>query len=68
VDGNKRIAFIAVALFLRLNGFRLAAEQVEATLVMLSGASGAISEKELASWIRKHTRKRWPADKSGHAA
>jgi death on curing protein len=54
VDGNKRIAFIAAALFLRLNGFRLVAEQAEATLVMLSVASGAFSENELAEWIRKH--------------
>jgi len=54
VDGNKRIAFIAAALFQRLNGYRLVAEQAEATLVMLSIASGAFSESELAEWIRKH--------------
>jgi death-on-curing protein len=59
VDGNKRIAFIAAVLFLRLNGFRLTAEQAEATLVMLSVASGAMSEKKLTSWIRKHLRKIW---------
>ena len=56
VDGNKRIAFIAAALFLRLNGFRLVADQAEATLVMLSVASGAFSEGELADWIRKHVK------------
>jgi death-on-curing protein len=54
VDGNKRIAFIAAALFLRLNGQRLIADQAEATLVMLSVASGAFSETELADWIRAH--------------
>jgi death on curing protein len=56
VDGNKRIAFIAAALFLRLNGYRLVADQAEATLVMLSVASGAFSESELADWIRKHVK------------
>jgi death-on-curing protein len=56
VDGNKRIAFIAAALFLRLNGYRLVADQAEATLVMLSVASGAFSESELAEWIRKHVK------------
>jgi death-on-curing protein len=54
VDGNKRIAFIAAATFLNINGLRLVAEQAEATLVMLSVASGAFSEEELAGWIRKH--------------
>jgi death-on-curing protein len=54
VDGNKRIAFIAAAMFLRLNGLRLVAEQAEATLVILSIASGAFSEDALAEWIRKH--------------
>ncbi|HEX3943373.1 MAG TPA: type II toxin-antitoxin system death-on-curing family toxin [Rhizomicrobium sp.] len=54
VDGNKRIAFIAAATFLKLNGQRLVADQAQATLVMLSVASGAFSEEELAGWIRKH--------------
>ncbi len=56
VDGNKRIAFIAAGLFLRLNGWRLTADQAEATLVILSVASSAMSEDELADWIRKHMR------------
>lgn len=56
VDGNKRIAFIACALFLRLNGLRLAADQSDAVLTFLSLASGAIGEDELAGWIRKHVR------------
>ncbi|HTO40118.1 MAG TPA: type II toxin-antitoxin system death-on-curing family toxin [Rhizomicrobium sp.] len=54
VDGNKRIAFIATGLFLRLNGFRLIADQVQATLTMLSVASGAFSESEFSDWIRAH--------------
>lgn len=54
VDGNKRVAFIAGALFLRLNGWRLRAEQAEATLIILSVASGAMGEDELAAWIGRH--------------
>jgi death-on-curing protein len=54
VDGNKRTAFIAAATFLSLNGQRLVADQAQATLVMLSVASGAFSEEELANWIRQH--------------
>lgn len=56
VDGNKRIAFIATGLFLRLNGCRLVADQVQATLTVLSVASGASSESEFAEWIRQHMR------------
>ncbi|HEY8699295.1 MAG TPA: type II toxin-antitoxin system death-on-curing family toxin [Rhizomicrobium sp.] len=58
VDGNKRIAFIAAALFLRINDQRLVADQAEATLIMLSVASGAFSESELAEWIRHHIKPR----------
>lgn len=54
VDGNKRIALIATALFLRMNGYRLIADQVQATLTMLSVASGAFSEEDYADWLRKN--------------
>ena len=56
VDGNKRIAFIAAGLFLRLNGYRLIADQAHATLIMLSVASGAFAEHELADWLGKNIR------------
>ena len=58
VDGNKRIAFIAAGLFMYLNGWRLTADQAQATLVMLSLASGSFSEDELAEWIRKNATSR----------
>lgn len=54
VDGNKRIAFISLALFLRLNGLRLVVEQVEAIRVMLAVAEGLLTESQLAEWIRKY--------------
>jgi death-on-curing protein len=56
VDGNKRIALIAAGTFLRINGPRVAADQAQATLVMLSVASGAFAESELAEWITKHAK------------
>lgn len=58
VDGNKRAAFLSVGLFLLLNGHRLTATQVEATLTMLAVASGEISEAEFAAWVRNHIAKR----------
>ena len=54
VDGNKRAAFLAVGLFLALNGHRLTASQTDATLAMLSVAAGDCSEPAFADWIRRH--------------
>lgn len=54
VDGNKRAAFLAVGLFLALNGHRLAASQAEATLTMLAVAAGELDEAAFAGWIRAH--------------
>lgn len=51
-DGNKRAAFLSVGLFLALNGYRLTADQVDATRTMLGVADGAIDESEFAAWIR----------------
>lgn len=52
VDGNKRVAFLAVGLFLARNGYRLNAAQADATLTMLSVASGEMDEPAFARWIR----------------
>lgn len=58
VDGNKRAAFLGVGLFLALNGYRLVAEQADATLTMLAVAAGDTDEPAFAAWIREHSRKR----------
>ena len=54
VDGNKRVAFLAVGLFLSINGYRLVTTQVDATLTMLDVAAGEIEEAAFAQWIRTH--------------
>jgi death-on-curing protein len=56
VDGNKRIAFIATALFLRLNGYRLSSDPLDEIQTMLSLAAGELGEEEFAVWIRNHTK------------
>jgi death-on-curing protein len=56
VDGNKRAAFLALGVFLMLNGFRLVADQAAATLMMLSVAAGAASEDDLTDWLQRHIR------------
>lgn len=54
VDGNKRVAFLAIGLFLVINGKRLRADQADAIRTMLGLAAGKVEESELASWIRAH--------------
>ncbi|MGC4008444.1 MAG: type II toxin-antitoxin system death-on-curing family toxin [Pseudomonas sp.] len=58
VDGTKRAAFLAVGLFLLLNGQRLVVSQAEATLTMLEVAAGHLDEASFAQWIREHIRPR----------
>lgn len=55
VDGNKRAAFLSVGLFLGINGYRLTASQVDATLSLLQVASGEMGEAEFAGWIRNNS-------------
>jgi death-on-curing protein len=55
VDGNKRTAFVAVELFLALNGHRLGAGDAESVLTMLAVAAGEIEEVAFAEWIRRNS-------------
>ena len=55
VDGNKRTAFVAVELFLTLNGWELTAGDAECVLAMLALAAGDWSESEFAAWLRRHS-------------
>lgn len=51
VDGNKRAAFAAMMVFLRLNGLQFAPPQAEATAIMLALAAGEVDEAGLTRWI-----------------
>lgn len=54
VDGNKRTAFIAIELFLALNGHALRATDQDCVMTMVALAAGDLSEDALADWIRAH--------------
>lgn len=58
IDGNKRTAFVAVELFLGLNGYEFEAADADCVLTMLRVAEGSISETNFAAWIRENSRKR----------
>lgn len=58
VDGNKRIAYVALELFLAINGVRFHAGDAESVMSMLAVAAGTMKEDALASWIRRHCKPR----------
>ena len=55
-DANKRTALIAMRLFLKLNGYDLAASAEDKYKTIISVAASDISEGELAQWVRENLR------------
>ncbi len=55
VDGNKRAAFAAAGIFLKLNGLNLTAPQAMATAAVLDLAAGDLPEEGFAAWLRDNT-------------
>ena len=58
VDGNKRTAFVAVELFIELNGHELIASDADCVLTMIAVAAGQMNEVAFAHWLRQHRRAR----------
>ena len=57
VDGNKRIAFVAMMIFLIKKGVPFSPEPAHATKIILSLAANEVSEESLTRWIWDN----WPA-------
>lgn len=55
-DGNKRTAFVAMGLFLRLNGFILIGTHQEIENFTVRVAEEHLSVESIAHWLTKHTR------------
>ena len=53
VDGNKRVAFMAMYVFTGLNGYRLVAPEPTVVNLMLDVAGGKLDEAGLAVWLRR---------------
>ncbi len=62
IDGNKRVAFMAMYTFLGLNGYEIDATEPEVVDLMLGVADSSISEEQLITWLQTHT---FPDDGSG---
>ncbi len=55
VDGNKRVAVTTTAAFLRINGYRLEFDDVEAFSFLIGlYEMGTLRFKELDTWLRQH--------------
>jgi death-on-curing protein len=50
-DGNKRMAFITMVVFLMLNGWQFEAPESEVVTAMLAVAEGKSTEADLAGWV-----------------
>lgn len=57
VDGNKRVAFVLMDIFLQKNGWEIIADEKEAYTMMMSLALGKLSKSELAAWLKEHSSK-----------
>jgi len=54
-DGNKRVAFVTMVVFLRLNGWGFEAPESEVVTAMLALAAGKSKEGDLTGWIRSRS-------------
>ena len=58
VDGNKRTAFVVMAVFLEINGMTVIASEVDVVNIMLAAASNQISQEQLSDWLSKSSSKK----------
>ena len=61
-DGNKRIAFVAMYVFLGMNGLELDAPEPEVVSIILALADGRLSEDQMADWLAEHTQEHSTAE------
>lgn len=54
MDGNKRVAFMAMYTFLGINGYEIDATEPEVVDLMFGVADSSISEQQLIRWLRIH--------------
>lgn len=55
IDGNKRIALVAMDTFLQKNGFEIIAPEKETYKMMIKLSDGKLTKNELTSWLENNT-------------
>jgi death-on-curing protein len=62
LDGDKRAAYVALEVFLELNGLRFTASDADAVIRTLQMAAGDVSDDEFIAWVRGHVGLGAPSD------
>ena len=57
IDGNKRIAFVVMDMFLQRNGWELCASERDAYTTMIALASGKLTKSALAARLKEQSRR-----------
>lgn len=57
IDGNKRIALVAMDTFLQKNGYEISASEKAVYEIIIKLASGELSKDELTEWLEKNISK-----------
>ncbi|NMG11930.1 type II toxin-antitoxin system death-on-curing family toxin [Brasilonema sp. UFV-L1] len=55
MDGNKRVAFVAMATFLELNGYSFDASEVEVVVMIERLASSKETQESITVWIQENS-------------
>ena len=58
IDGNKRIAFVAMDTFLQKNSYEICATEKEAYGIMIKLASGELTKEELTNWLENNIKEK----------
>ena len=57
IDGNKRVAFVLMDIFLQKNGWEINSNEEETYSMMISLASGKLNKSQLSLSLKEHTTK-----------
>jgi death-on-curing protein len=55
IDGNKRVAFVLMDIFLQKNRWEIVAHEEEAYSLMMDLASGKLTKAQLSTWVKEHS-------------
>ncbi len=56
VDGNKRVAYVALEAFLALNGLRFPVSDADAVIMTLRLAAGDVTDQAFTAWMQSNVR------------
>jgi death-on-curing protein len=54
IDGNKRTAYVAMEVFLALNGMAFMATDADAVITTLTMAAGEMTDEAFVDWVRRN--------------